>query len=554
MTAPLHILMVAAENDGIETPKGQEAKAGGIADVVRDTPPALAALSNPDCRITVVVPSYGFLNKLKGAEQLPVYDFPFAGSREGVVPFEVKGKKPDPKVRHLVLHNPRFESRHPDTNKLTIYCNDPPGRPFATDATKYACFCAAVAEGLKRNVFRDVNRLHLHDWHAAFLLILRRFDPDFEKLKGLRAIYTIHNLALQGIRPFHGNPLLLPDPSSLATWYPNLILKDQDKLRLIDPEYQYRLDPKHQDCLNPMAVGIRLSDAVHAVSPGYKVEILEQSLPRRSDNDAIRFGGEGLENDLRQADQGNRLFGILNGCDYDSRTMPPRDFPAYQELLNLIQRTLARVESEKPDPVHRHALERISDLQLSPHRPETLLTCVTRAVNQKLRLMQLPEGRPALDQILQGLPASSLLILLGTGDENVELFLSERRSERNFLFLKFFDTACAASLYANGDLFLMPSSFEPCGISQMLAMRDGQPCVVHNVGGLKDTVEDGRTGFSFSGDDPKTQAERFIETVFQAVRILRTDPDRYQAISEAAFQKRFLWSDSVTEYVDKLYR
>ena len=155
MTAPLHILMVAAENDGIKTPKGLEAKAGGIGDVVRDTPAALASLAHPDCRVTVVVPSYGFLNKLEGARKLPVFDFPFAGSREGVVPFEVDGKKIDPKVRHIVLHSPRFESRHPVTNKLTIYYNDPPGRPFATDATKYACFCAAVAEGLKRKAFGE---------------------------------------------------------------------------------------------------------------------------------------------------------------------------------------------------------------------------------------------------------------------------------------------------------------------------------------------------------------------------------------------------------------
>src|SRR5664280_119430 len=549
MTRSLHILMVAAENDGIKTPKGLEAKAGGIGDVVRDTPPALASLSETDCDIVVVSPSYGFLNKLDGARQLAVYDFPFAGSREGVVLFEVEGKRPHPRVRHIVLHNPRFESRHPITNKLTIYCNDPPGRPFATDATKYACFCAAVAEGLKRKLFGDINRLHLHDWHAAFLLILRRFDPNFGELNRLRTVYTIHNLALQGIRPFRGDPSLLADPSSLETWYPHLNLGDQREL-LIDPEYQHRLDPKHQDCVNPMAVGIRLSDAVHVVSPGYKSEILESSRPRRSDNDAIRFGGEGLEADLRQAEQGQRLFGILNGCDYDNRKMPPRDVPAYQDMLNLIRKTLVRVESERPDPIHRDAMECIASLQ-SSSRPSTLLTCVTRAVNQKVRLMQLPEGRPALDEILQRLSPNGVLILLGTGDENTELFLSMRRSQKNFVFLKFFDSACAASLYANGDLFLMPSSFEPCGISQMLAMRDGQPCVVHHVGGLKDTVEDDRTGFSFSGDNPDTQAKRFIETVFRAVDLLRTNPGRYSAIREAAFKQRFLWSDSAKEYVEK---
>jgi starch synthase len=277
MAVALNVLMVAAENDGIRTPKGQEAKAGGIGDVVRDTPPALASLPNPDCRVAVAVPSYGFLNKLEGARLLHAYDYSFAGSQELVALYQVEGKKPHNKIRHLVLHNPRFESRNPDSKRRVIYCDDPPARPFATDATKYACFCAAIAEGLKSNQFGDINRLHLHDWHAAFLLILRLLDPEFEFLKGLRTVYTIHNLALQGIRP------LRDDPSSLAAWYPHLTVRDAKEQLLIDPEYR--------NCVNPMAVGIRLSDAVHVVSPGYKLEVLQPSIPRRSNPDAIRIGG-----------------------------------------------------------------------------------------------------------------------------------------------------------------------------------------------------------------------------------------------------------------------
>ena len=540
MADSLDLLMVASENDGIRTPKGQEAKVGGIGDVVRDVPPALAALPQPDCRITIVTPSYGFLEKIEGAELIDCFDFPFAGSREGILLFEVPGRKPHPKVRHLLLHHSRFECRHPVSNKLNIYCDDPPQSPFATDASKFACFCAAVAEGLKRKAFGEVNRLHLHDWHAAFLLILRLLDEDYADLQELRTIYTIHNLALQGIRP------LRDDASSLLAWYPHLSLKGHEQ-ELQDPEYH--------DCVNPMAVGIRLADAVHVVSPGYKSEILMPSIPGRGNPDAIRFGGEGLEGDLVAANQTRRLFGILNGCDYDNRKMPQRDLKTYQELMRLMLGTVSRWASKPSDHVHDLALGRIGSLHDAVTRPDVILTCVTRVVNQKVRLMHIPEGKSALEQILEGMPDKSLLILLGTGDRNLEQFLY-RMSQRfpNFIFLNGYDEACARALYANGDLFLMPSSFEPCGISQMLAMRDGQPCIVHKVGGLKDTVVDEKTGFVFSGEHPNVQAANFVQTVFRAVNMMLTVPEKYQEIRRAAFQERFSWSDSVQKYVRYLYR
>jgi starch synthase len=544
----LHILMVAAENDGIKTPKGLEAKVGGVGDVVRDAPRALVALSDIDCHITIVIPSYGFLDKLEGAKLLSCFDFPFGGSREGVVLYEVEGKVPHPKIRHFILHSPRFESPPLSFTKKSIYCNDPPERPFASDATKYACFGAAVAEGIKRKLFGNINRLHLHDWHATFLLIFRLCDPAFKDLQKLRSVYTIHNLALQGIRPFSD------DISSLEAWYPHLVMGKQERDKLIDPEYQQRLDSKHKDCLNPMAAGIRLADAVHVVSPGYKLEVVKPSIPHRSDANAIYCGGEDLEGDLNEANESSRLFGILNGCDYNGRGMPPRDFSSYQKLLNLLQETVLLWSAKSPNARYDIALNRIKALQSSQSRPKILLTSVMRVVNQKVRLMCIPSGESSLARILEGLQNNGILILLGTGDPELEAFIFDvSRKFDNFVFLNGFDNACAAGLYANGDLFLMPSSFEPCGITQMLALRDGQPCVVHWVGGLKDTVEDGKTGFTFSGDTPELQAENFVKCVFRAIDMKNNDPQKYKKISQSAFDKRFFWEDSVRQYVRSLY-
>src|SRR5665647_2409815 len=98
MTPELRVLMVAAENDGL--PGG---KVGGIGDVVRDAPPALAALPSPTCHVSIVVPSYGFLHEQAGSQLLVSYEFPFAGSSERVELYQVPGKKPLPGVTHLVL-------------------------------------------------------------------------------------------------------------------------------------------------------------------------------------------------------------------------------------------------------------------------------------------------------------------------------------------------------------------------------------------------------------------------------------------------------------------
>jgi starch synthase len=99
----------------------------------------------------------------------------------------------------------------------------------------------------------------------------------------------------------------------------------------------------------------------------------------------------------------------------------------------------------------------------------------------------------------------------------------------------------------------MPSSFEPCGISQMLAMRDGQPCVVHAVGGLKDTVRDRVDGFSFTGRTLQERVDRFVQTTLGAVSMKREDPGQWNKIRENALSTRFPWSQTARAYLEKLY-
>jgi starch synthase len=516
--------MVAAENDGL-----QGGKVGGIGDVVRDVPPALARLG---WKVSVVTPSYGFLHKTPGSTLVGRVTFPFAGASTDADLYSVPGKKPAPGVVHHVFDHPAFTWI--DRGRPQIYRNDPPGRPFASDAHKYALFCAAVAEGARDNLFGKLDCMHLHDWHAAFLLILTRYQPRHERLKRTRTAYTIHNLALQGVRPLQN------DPSSLKTWYPDLVIDDLREVA----------DPRWPDCVNPMAVGIRFADAVHTVSPSYAAEILEPSDPPGY------YGGEGLEADLLRAKRDGRLHGILNGCEYpEIRDIAKMTLPEMIEKLRL-QVLKWAVAQGSVSGANLIAADRLRDLATRCDDIDMVLTSVTRVVDQKMYLLRAPgsDGMSGLHGLLDVIGDRSLYILLGTGDRDYEDFLANVAAEHpNFLFLNGYSDWCAGALYANGDLFVMPSSFEPCGISQMLAMRDGQPCLVHGVGGLKDTIVDGEDGIAFDGKTATEQVDAFKRACARALELRRSRGGAWARLVEAAAARRFAWDDTVRAYATKLY-
>lgn len=538
----LHILMAAAENDAL--PGG---KVGGVGDVVRDAPRALASLPDFDGTVSVVVPSYGFLHET-AKQSLGTYAFPFAGREETVELFVVRGFVPGTRtlegesgdvssgVRQLVIHHPLFEALDAQGRKR-IYVDDPPKEPFASDASRFALFSAAVVAGLMQDRFGVVNRLHLHDWHLGCALMLRAFDRRYEPLQDLRTIFTIHNLALQGVRPLEGFA------SSLQAWFPDSAIP-----------YPAVRDPDWTECVNPMASAIRLADAVHVVSPGYAEEVCQASRPARCDEHCTFFGGEGLEADLQQARHEGRLFGILNGCEYEpERQLMPRTQESWRSLLDVLIGELQSWHAANPSARHELGLQRLGQWRETP-RPKVVMTSVTRAVDQKVRLMKHPIDASPLDRILSETAGRAVFILAGSGDAAYEEFLaSVSRRHNNFVFVNGYSGTGADSLYDAGDLFLMPSAFEPCGISQMLAMRSGQPCVVHAIGGLKDTVRNDETGFCFSGDSPQELGDGFVAAALRATTVKCDQPWEYAAIQQRAFEQTFQWSDAVRAYVETLY-
>lgn len=101
---------------------------------------------------------------------------------------------------------------------------------------------------------------------------------------------------------------------------------------------------------------------------------------------------------------------------------------------------------------------------------------------------------------------------------------------------------------------MMPSSFEPCGISQMLSMRAGQPCIAHSVGGLTDTIKDNENGFLFKGDTQFNQAENMIKCFKNTMSLYMNEPKHFKNIASNASNARFLWSDSAKSYISSLYK
>ena len=518
----MNILMVASENDAL--PGG---KVGGIGDVVRDIPPALGDNGH---HVHVITPGYGVFPQLPGTEFQGSVQVSFAGKIETINLFRVIAKNPHEFVQIWVLEHPLFSAG----GIGSIYCDDPSTRPYATDATKFALFCSAVCQTIENNHFGTLDVLHLHDWHAAIVAMLLAYDPQYNKLQVIRSVYTIHNLALQGIRPLTG------DESALQTWFPQLRY-DHGQIH----------DPRVLHCINLMRTGINLCNKVHTVSPTYAQEIL---LP--SNTDQGYFGGEGLESDLKRAAKDGRLHGILNGCEYPSKRNTK---VSLSELLLQSEKELLNWVAAKPtvSSAHLIALHNLTRRLTSPsHHQFFVLTSVGRVTDQKVRILQqeMVNGQSALEQLLDILGDDGIFLMLGSGDGDLEVFLTKVAARKhNFIFLNGYSESLANSIYESGDLFLMPSSFEPCGISQMLAMRAGQPCLVHGVGGLCDTVTDNKNGFVFTGKSLFEQARNMLDRFEKILKLNDSNPEQMQKISSRATEERFLWSDVAKEYTSSLY-
>ena len=506
-----NFLFVASENDAIAN-----CKVGGVGDVIRDVP---RQISDRGDNVHVVVPSYSRLHQngvLKARLNLQLRGVTYVAYL-----YRVPAKENHQNISHYVIHHPEIEAG----NIGGIYHNDST-EPFYSDVIKYIIFCTSVAEAIKQGLFGKLDVVHLHDWHSSLLLFLKNFHPAYTQLNKSRFVYCIHNLAIQGIRPFENSY------SSLRNWFPTLDF-DTEALK----------DPRYHNCFNLMAMGIRFADAVHTVSPSYKEDVMLPSLPPEF------IGGEGLENDLKQADKEGRFYGILNGSDYTVKVV--RKNQLFSNAASNIFRQLQKETDKNKSAFLAHTGEKI--LPFLKKRPKFICASVARLTEQKFYFFK--RSPEALLQILNKLEeVGGVYVLLGTGAPDYEdLLRSISYQKKNFIFINFQSEAVVDSIYRDSDLYFMPSLFEPCGISQMLAMRNGQPCLVHHTGGLKDTVQHVHTGFAFDGKTYDEKVYNMVKSFKEALYLFENEKNTWKQIRENAKKMRFTWKKSVDEYYELLY-
>jgi starch synthase len=245
-------------------------------------------------------------------------------------------------------------------------------------------------------------------------------------------------------------------------------------------------------------------------------------------------GGKGLHRITQKLYKKGKLIGILNGYEYP--------FEPTQNNFNQILYKKAEMKSA------------ISNNFSNPQA--FLLGFVGRAVEQKFKLLaEKLDGKKVIEHILD-IPHLNLAIL-ATGTPEYEKFLRSLTDKENCSVTLAFNKEKAIQISLGSDVFLMPSLFEPCGISQMESLSNATPPLVRWTGGLVDTVipysKKGGTGFGFDGLNHKEILQNLIKTVKEAKLFFEQKPDKFKTLQHHAFQKRFLWSDSAREYIEKLY-
>lgn len=371
---------------------------------------------------------------------------------------------------------------------------------FFDDGERFAFFSKAICESLQHlpeGFTCDV--LHCNDWHTALApVFLREFYQGLPLYERVKTVFSIHNIAFQG-------------------QYSDTILNDILGLAHIPAAAsQLRCDDRS---INFMMGALHYADAITTVSPTYAQEIQTPEY------------GEGLDGILR--DRSISLQGILNGIDTDAWN------PATDPMI-AANYSLSDMSGKA---ACKRALQEELGLEVRDDRP--LMVMVTRLTRQKgMDLVTY-----ALDRILSG---GVQVAILGTGDYEEPVRYFANKYPGTCAARITFDNALSHRMYAGADLFLMPSLFEPCGLSQMIAMRYGTLPVVRETGGLRDTVQPYNqftgegTGFTFANFN----GEEMGDAVFRGARLFWDDRAGFDTLVKNAMSSDFSWAKSAHAYID----
>jgi starch synthase len=365
----------------------------------------------------------------------------------------------------------------------------PSSGDFWDNGRRFVLMCKAALELCKATDWQpDV--VHAHDWQAGPAMLFAR-----SAFPSAKRVFTVHNLAYRGLFPRSAvQDLGLPDD-------------------LNHPDgYEFYGD------VSFLKAGLAAADLVTTVSPTYAREILEPDL------------GEGLDGFLRY--RVRKLVGILNGADYamwspqHNAHLPAHFGPGDMSGKRVCKRELQR------------------EVGLAVRSEAALCGVVSRLSGQK-----------GIDLILQALPPvlerDAQLVVLGSGDSAIEGTLEglARRHRGKVAVRLGFDESLAHRIYAGSDLFLMPSRFEPCGLSQLYALRNATPPVVHGTGGLDDTVVDfdarsaSGTGFKFRTSNAQALGDAWRRALMSFVQT-----PEFHGLQKRAMAQDFSWQRAAERY------
>lgn len=373
---------------------------------------------------------------------------------------------------------------------------------FFDDGERFAFFSKAITESLQHlPAGFECDILHCNDWQTALApVFLREFYQGLPLYDRVKTVFSIHNVAFQG----QFSDTVMEDILGVA--------------HIPAAASQLRCDARS---VNYMLGALRYADAITTVSPTYANEIQTPEF------------GEGLDGVLRE--RSYALQGILNGIDVAGFD------PATDKRIAANY----TVEDRSGKAVCKAKLQEELGLEVRDDRP--LMVMVTRLTRQKgLDLVMY-----ALDRILAG---GVQVAVLGTGDRDYEdgLRYFQDKYPGTMAARIEFDPALSQRMYAAADMFLMPSKFEPCGLSQIIAMRYGTLPIVRETGGLKDTVQPYNeftgegTGFSFSNFN----GDEMGDAVFRAARLFWDNRDAWNQLVTQAMSQDFSWTRSADKYLD----
>ncbi len=468
------------------------AKVGGLADVV-GVLSRKVKLMNPDFEVLLFIPFYKTVKEFVSINNIPLnllksIDVKIGEANYIAEIFETNYEG----VRCFFINQPYFFDRD------EIYIDKNTGSDYHDSLERFTFFSKAVLEGLKSiNFVPDI--IQVNDWQTSLIPIFIRTVPAYlDYYKDTKSILLIHNLSYQGI-----------------------FSVDQFNIIGIDWKHFNKDELEFYGYINLLKGGIVYSDVIVTVSETYAKEI-----------QTVEYGC-GLEDILQRKNAEAKLYGIVNGVDYDEWD-PSKDI----YLKNKFQLNYDIDSIEKKSIIKKQFL---SEHIKSPDISKPLISIISRLVDQK--------GFDIIFQVIEEIIKLDVyFVVLGTGKKEYEMKLKEISAKypHNFIAFTEFNIPFSHYIEAASDIFILPSRFEPCGLNQLYSLRYGTIPVARKTGGLEDTLKDGKNAFLFEKYSP----EDFLKTLTKAIEVYRNNPVEWRKIIAEGMKERWDWEKSTKKYTE----